>query len=123
MFFGSKQKGELLHMGIRHYVIFLNIKCHFKKLYTSIVVVVQLLSCAHLFVIPCTATCQASLSFIIFQSMLKLMSVESGMSSNHSIFCCPLLLPPSVFPRIRIFSNESVLHIRWPKWSSASSKY
>ena len=61
---------------------------------------------------------QASLSFINSQSLLKLMSIELMMPSNHLILFCPLLLPPSIFPSIRVFSNESVLHIRWPKhWS------
>ena len=105
-------------MGIRHYVIFLNIKCHFKKLYTSIVVVVQLLSCAHLFVIPCTATFQASLSFITTWSLLKLVSIESVIPSNHLILCRPLLLLPSIFPIINVFSNESTLHTKWPKYWS-----
>ena len=55
-----------------------------------------------------------------FQSLLKLMSIESVMASNHLILCCPILLPPSVFPSIRIFSSESLLHIRWPKYWSFS---
>ena len=74
-----------------------------------------------------TAVCQASLSFTIFQSLLKLMSTESVMPSNHLILCRPLLLLPSIFPSIRVFSNESALSIRWPKyWSfsiSPSNKY
>ena len=61
---------------------------------------------------------QASLSFIISWSLLKLMSFESMMPSNHLILCHPLLLPPSIFPSIRVFSNESVLHVRWPKYWS-----
>ena len=81
---------------------------------------VQLLSLVHLFVTPWTAACQASPSFTNSWSLLKLMSVESVMPSNHLILCCPLLLPPSIFPSIRVFSNESVLHIRWPKYSSFS---
>ena len=69
-------------------------------------------------VTPWTATCQASLSFTISQSLLKLMSIKSVMPSSHLILCRPLLLLPSIFPSIRVFSNESVLHIRWPKhWS------
>ena len=67
------------------------------------------------FVTPWTAACQASLSITNFWSLLKLMSIESVMPSNHLILCCPLLLP-SIFPSIRVFSNESVLHIRWPKY-------
>ena len=65
---------------------------------------------------PWTAAHQASLSITNFQSLLKLMSIESVMPSNHIILCHPLLLPPSVFPSIRVFSNESVLCIRWPKY-------
>ena len=69
---------------------------------------------------PWTAACQASLSYTISQSLLKLMSIELVMPSNHLILCHPLLLPPSIFPSIRIFSNESALHIRWPKYWSFS---
>ena len=69
---------------------------------------------------PWTATHQASLSFTISQSLLKLRSIESVMPSNHLILCRPLLLLPSVFPSIRVFSSESVLHIRWPKYWSLS---
>ena len=72
------------------------------------------------FATPWTAVCQASLSITNSQSLLKLMSVESVMPSNHLVLCCPLLLPPSIFPSIRVFSNESVLHIRWPKYWSFS---
>ena len=80
----------------------------------------QLLSCVWLFVTPLTAACQASLSFSISWSLFKLMSIESVMPSNHLILCRPLLLLLSVFPSIRVFSNESVLHIRWPKYWSFS---
>ena len=69
---------------------------------------------------PWTAAYQASLSFTISQSLLKLMSIESVMPSNHLILCRPLLLLPSNFPRIRVFSNESALRIRWPKYWSFS---
>ena len=69
---------------------------------------------------PWTAARQASLSIINSWSLLKLMSIELVMPSNHLILCCPLLLPPSIFPSIRVFSNESVLHIRWPKYWSFS---
>ena len=79
---------------------------------------VQLLSRVRLFAAPWTAARQASLSITNSRSLLKLMSIESVMPSNHLILCCPLLLPPSIFPSIRVFSNESVFHIRWPKdWS------
>ena len=84
----------------------------------------QSLSPVQHFVTPWTAAHQASLSFTISQSLLKLMSIESVMSSNHLIFCHPLLLLPSIFPSIMVFSlvfsNESVLHIRWPKYWSFS---
>ena len=84
-----------------------------------------MLSHAQLFVTPWTAAHQASLSFTISQNLLKLMSIESVMPSNHLILCFPLLLLPSIFPRFRVFSNESVLRIRWSKyWSfSFSIKY
>ena len=77
---------------------------------------VQSLSCVRLFAAPWTAARQASLSIANSQSLLKLMSIESVMPSNHLILCHPLLLLPSIFPNIRVFSNESVLHIRWPKF-------
>ena len=83
---------------------------------------VQSFSRVQLFVTPWTAARQVSLSITNSQSLLKLMSIESVMPSNHLILCCPLLLPPSIFPNIRVFSNESVLHIRWPKhWSFSFS--
>ena len=81
---------------------------------------VQLLSRVRLFATPWTAICEASLSTTSSRSLLKLMSIEAVMPSNHLILCRPLLLPPSVFPRIGVFSNESVLHIRWLKYWSFS---
>ena len=81
---------------------------------------VQLLSRVQLFVTPWTAACQASLSIINIQSLLKLMSIESVMPPNHLILCRPLLLPPSIIPSIRVFSNETVLRIRWPNYWSFS---
>ena len=81
-----------------------------------VVVVVQSLSCVLLFVTTWTAARQASLSFIISQSLLKLMSIELLMPSNHLILCRPLLLLPSIFPSIRVFPNESVLCIRRPNY-------
>ena len=69
-----------------------------------------------LFVAPWTAACQVSLSFTISQNLLKLISIESGMSSYYLIPYYPLLLLPSIFPSIRVFSSESVLHIRWPQY-------
>ena len=89
---------------------------------------VQSLSRVPLFVTPWTAACQASLSITNSQSLLRLMSIEPVMPSNHLILCHPLL-PPSIFPSIRVFSSESVFNIRWPKyWSfsfniSPSSEY
>ena len=81
---------------------------------------VQLLSHVWLFVTPWTAACQASLSITNFHSLLKLMSIELVMPSSHLILCRPLLPQPSILPSIRVFSNESVLHIRWPKYWSFS---
>ena len=81
---------------------------------------VQLLRRVRLFVTSWTAACQASLGVTNSRSLLKLMSIESVMPSNHRSLCCPLLLPPSVFPSIRVFSSESVLPIRWPKYWSFS---
>ena len=81
---------------------------------------IQSLSRVRLFVTPWTAARQASLSITNSQSLLKLMSIESVISSNQLILCCPLLLLPSRFPSIRVFSNESVLRIRWPKYWSFS---
>ena len=78
------------------------------------------LSRIQLFVTPWTAALQASLSIINSRSLHKLMSIVSVISSNHLILCRPLLLPPSIFPSIRVFSNELVLHIRWPKYWSFS---
>ena len=90
---------------------------------------VQLLSRVRLFVTPWTAAPQASLSITNLWSLFKLMPIELVMPSNHLILCCPLLFLPSIFPSIRVFSNESAVHIRWPKyWSfrlsiSPSSEY
>ena len=81
---------------------------------------VQSLSCVRLFTTPWIAARQASLAITNSRSLPKLMSIESVMSSNHLIFCHPLLLLPSIFPSIRVFSNELALHIRWPKYWSFS---
>ena len=81
---------------------------------------VQLFSHVQQFVTPWTAALQAYLSITNSQSLLKLMSIESVMSSNHLILCCPLLLLSSIFPSIRVFANESALCIRWPKYWSFS---
>ena len=77
---------------------------------------VQSLSHVRLFVPPWTAAYQASLSITNSRSLLKLISIESLIPSNHLILCCPLILLPSIFPSLRVFSDESVLHIRWPKY-------
>ena len=83
---------------------------------------VQLLSCVWLYVTPWTAVYQASLSIINSQSLLKLISIKSVIQPNHLILCRPLLLLPSIFPSIRVFSDESVLCIRWPKdWNFSFS--
>ena len=81
---------------------------------------VQSLSHARLFVTPLITACQASLSITNSRSQPKPMSIESVMPSSQLILCCPLLLLPSVFPSIRVFPSESVLHIRWPKYWSFS---
>ena len=86
------------------------------KVFSSI----QSLSRVRLFATPWTAAHQASLSITSSQSLLKLMSIQSVMPSNHLILCCPLLLPPSISPSIRVFSNESALRMRWPKYWSFS---
>ena len=85
-----------------------------------VAVVVQSLSHAQVFATPWTAARQVSLSFTICCSLLRLMSIELVMPSNYLIFCHPLLLLPSIFPSIRVFSSESALHIRWPKYWSLS---
>ena len=92
----------------------------FSKNFFSVSCSVQSLSCVRLFVTPWTAALQASLSINNSQSWLKLMSIESVMPSNHLILCRSFLLPPSIFPSIRVFSSESVLFIRWPKYWSFS---
>ena len=86
----------------------------------SVSVPVQLLSRVRLFVTPGTVAHQASLSITNSRTLPKLRSIKSVMSSNNFILCCPLLLLPSIFPSIRVFSNESALRIRWPKYWSFS---
>ena len=89
---------------------------------SSVTFVVQSLSCVWLFVTPWTAACQAFLSFTISQNLLKVMSIELMMPSKHLILFHPLFLLPSIFPSIRVFSNESAFCIRWPKdWSFSFS--
>jgi len=86
----------------------------------SVAIVAQLLSYVQLFATPWTAACQASLSFTVSWSLLSFMPIESVMLSNHLILCCPFLLLPSIFPSIRVFSNESSLCIRWQRYWSFS---
>ena len=81
---------------------------------------VQPLSCVRLFATPRITACQASLSITNSRSLLKVISIELVMPSNHLILCCPLLLLPPIPPNIRVFSNESTLHMRWPKYWSFS---
>ena len=81
---------------------------------------VQSFSCVRLFATPWTAACQASLSITNSRRLAKLMSIESVMPSNHLFLCSPLLLLPSIFPRIRVSSNESALHTKWPEYWSFS---
>ena len=88
--------------------------------WSCIVAIVHLLSPVQLFGTPWTTACKSFLSLTIFLSLVKLMSIESRMSNNHLILYCPLLLLPSIFPSMRIFSNESALPIRWPKYWSFS---
>ena len=78
----------------------------------------SVMSCVQLYETPWTAACQAPMFITNSQSLLKLMSIKSVTPSNHLILCCPLLLPPLILPSIRVFSNKSVLHIKWPKYWS-----
>ena len=109
---------KILHWGI--ILMTGNIHSALLCAWQSYNAVVQSLSHVQLFVIPRTAARQASLSFTMPQSLLKLMSIELMMPSNHLNLCHPLLLLPSIYPSIRVFSNESVLCIRWPKYWSFS---
>ena len=95
-------------------LIILQILSHSKL--CGMVVSVQSLSHVQVFVTPCIATCQVSLSLTISWSLPKFMSTESVILSNHLILCCPLLLLSSIFPSIRVFSNDLGLCIRWPKY-------
>ena len=108
------------HAQVCHHLLF-NVVFHFFSL------CVQLLSRVRLFATPGTAARQPSLSITNSRSLFKLVSIELVMPSNHLILCRPLLLLPSIFPSIRVFSNEPVLRIRWPKcWSisiSPSNEY
>ena len=115
---------EYTHTLLCLTIILLLILLYFLRLHNSFILgcsqSVQSLSRVQLFVTPWTATRQASLSITNSQSLLKLMSIMSVMPFNHLILCHPFILLPSIFPSIRVFSNESVLHIRWPKYWSFS---
>ena len=101
---------------MRHLILFSRKLCEVLFIWAS----VQPLSNVWLFATSWTAACQAPPSITNSRSLLKLMSIKSVMSSNHLFLCHPLFLLPSIFPRIRIFFSESVLHIRWPKYWSFS---
>ena len=89
-------------------------------LYISCILCLPQFTCVWLFATPWTAAHQSSLSITNSWNLLRFVSIELLMPSNHLILCRPLLLPPSIFPSIRVFSNESLLHIRWPKYWSFS---
>ena len=91
-----------------------------EEIFPSLIKSVQSLSCVWLFVIPWAAACHTSMSITSARSLIKLMSIESVMPSNHLILSCPLLLLPSIFLSIRVFSNKSALCIRWPVYWSFS---
>ena len=99
---------------------FISLLLFFSSCVFNLIRSVQSLSCVQLFATPWAAAHRASLSITNSWSLLKLMSIESVMPSNHLILCLPLLLPSSIFPSIRVFTNEAVLHIRWPKYWSFS---
>ena len=94
--------------------------CPTEPVTLSSIVAVRLLTCVHLFATPQTAACQASLSLTTSQSLPKFMSIALAMPSNHLILCHPFLLLPSIFPSTGVFSSESALWIRWPKYWSFS---
>ena len=112
----------IVYMYHNNFFIHSSVDVHLGCFYVH-VVVFQSLSYVWLFVIPWTAACQASLSFSISWSLLKLMFIESVMPSNHFILCLPLLLLPSIFPRIRVFSNESGVRIRSPENGSFNLRF
>ena len=106
--------------AFRYSIFRTHIHHQYKLIQPSQFSLVQMLSHVRLFVTLWPAPCQASLSITNSRNLHKLISVESVMQSNHLILCRPLLLPPSIFPKIRIFSNGSVLHTRWQKYRSFS---
>ena len=107
----------LILVGVGRYLLLLHF---YPRIHLLIYSSVQLLSRVQLFATPWTAACQASLSITNSWTSLKLMSIESVMPSSHLILCCPLLLLPPIPPSIRVFSNESTLCMRWPKYWSFS---
>ena len=117
----SQKDFSLLQLGLSSFLyIYLVFSIHWVIAHFSVFSSVQSLGPVQLFVIPWSAACQASLSITKSQSLLKLMSIELVMPSNHLILCCPLLLP-SIFPSIRAFSKDSVLHIRWSSIGASAS--
>ena len=116
LFFSFNEKGLLFKEGEEYHSAWN--ACHCQLCILSILQFssVQLLSCVRLFLTPWTAALQASLSITNSRSLPKLMSIELVMPSNHLILCRPLLLLPPIFPSIKVFSNESALPIRWPKY-------
>ena len=119
-FLHSIYQDKVSQSGVFWKELYFNFRLYDRNVSLSHAVGVQLLSHVQLFVTPWTAVYQASLSFTISQSLLKLMSIESMMPFNHLILSWPLLLLPSIFLSIRVSSNELSLHIRWPKYRSFS---
>ena len=117
-YYWIKSARILLRIFASTFIIDIGLKNSF-----SVVVGVQSLSLVWLFVTPWTAACQVSLSFTISWSLLRFMSIESMMLSNRLILCCPLLLLPSVFSSIRVFSNKLAICIGWPKFWSFSFSF
>ena len=105
---------------VTHMHVSLLLGSPFLSLFLVLYLAVQSLIRVHLFASPCTVAHQAFLSFIVSLSLLRLMSIKSVMLSNHLILCYPFLLLPSIFPSIRVFSSESALCIKWPKYWSFS---
>ena len=116
------KKTMLFHIYVLIYNICLSLSDLLHSVWYSLDLPSSVQSFSHvwLFVTPWTAARKASLSTTNSRSQLKIMSIESVMPSNHLILCCPLLLPPSIFPSIRVFSNESGFHMKWPKYWSFS---
>ena len=112
----SQHRGSGIPESFLIYEAFKEVSCGYLRFLNQTRVVLQLLSCVRLFATPWTAARQVSLSFTMSQSLLKFTSIESVMPSNHLIFSRPLLVLPSIFPSTRVFSNESALLIRWPKF-------